>query len=313
MEKSRTRRTSRPPARACKWLLYAHNELHCQAVFTPSRKPFCRPRKKRASGAFNGYHVGMGKHSSRHGGKSPARPPGKQPEADILYGLHTCSEALKNPRREFLSALVTRNALARLGDEFAAAGVEPEVVLPKELDRRLGGDAVHQGVMLTARPLAQPRLDQIARSGLVVMLDQVTDPHNVGAIVRSACAFNVTAVVTTARHSPLGSAVMAKAASGALEHVPFVKVTNLARAMDELKDYGFEIFGLDSDAPGMLDCAMDVPDAAAIVLGAEGKGLRQLTRGKCDHLARLPLPGPIRSLNVSNAAAIALYAMTRAA
>ena len=240
--------------------------------------------------------------------RKQAVPP--EPEEEIIYGLHAAAEALANPRRSIRSVLVTRNAANRLTESLAAAGVEAEIVHPKELDRRLGGDAVHQGILVIADPLPQPRLDQIPRTGLVVMLDQVTDPHNVGAILRTACAFAATAVVTTARHSPHGSAVMIKAASGAIEHVPFVKVTNLARAMDELKEYGFEIYGLDSEAPGILDCEVAPPDPCAIVLGAEGKGLRQLTRQKCDHLVRLDLPGPIRSLNVSNAAALALHAMT---
>ncbi len=265
---------------------------------------------------------GLPKNGARraHGGynhemkpdKTKGRKRGREEEHDILHGLHACEAALRNPRRVFHQAFATRNAARKLEQAFAAAGVEPHIVHPRELDRRLGGGAVHQGVMLVASPLPQPRLDQIPRRGLVVMLDQVTDPHNVGAILRSACAFNATAVVSTARHAPSGSAVMTKAASGAFEHVPFVKVTNLARAMDELKDYGFEIFGLDSDAPGTLDCDAAAPDPAAIVLGAEGKGLRKLTREKCDHLVRMDLPGPIRSLNVSNAAAMALYAMTHA-
>ena len=231
------------------------------------------------------------------------------PEREILYGLHTCEEALKNSRRVFRRTRATRNAARKLEEAFTAAGITPEIVQPKELTRELGPDAVHQGVMLQADPLPQPRLDQLPRRGLLVLLDQVTDPHNVGAILRSACAFAASAVVTTARHAPESSAVLAKAASGALEHVPYVKVTNLARAIAELKDYGFTIYGLDSEAPMALDAIGGVPDAAAIVLGAEGKGLRQLTRQSCDHLVRLALPGPIRSLNVSNAAAITLFAM----
>ncbi len=131
-----------------------------------------------------------------------------------------------------------------------------------------------------------------------------------GAILRTCAAFRVTALVATARHSPEGSGVLFKSASGAYEHVPYVKVTNLARAMDELKTYGFRIVGLDSEAE-MSISAVDPMPPLALVLGAEGKGLRQLTRANCDHLARLDLDGPIKSLNVSNAAAVALYALTR--
>ena len=142
-----------------------------------------------------------------------------------------------------------------------------------------------------------------------MLLDQVTDPHNVGAIMRSCAAFAVTALVATARHSPEASGVLFKAASGAYEHVPFAKVTNLARAMDELRGYGFRLVGLDSE--GEKSIAETAPDRpVALVLGAEGKGLRQLTRQTCDEVVRLDMPGAIKSLNVSNAAAIALYALT---
>ncbi len=158
--------------------------------------------------------------------------------------------------------------------------------------------------------MRQPRLDQIPRQGVVVFLDQVTDPHNVGAIMRSCAAFGVTALVATARHSPEASGVLLKSASGAYEHVPFAKVTNLARAMEELRSYGFLLLGLDSEAEADIgDVSLSLP--LALVLGAEGKGLRQLTRQTCDRVARLDMPGEIKSLNVSNAAAIALYALHR--
>lgn len=229
---------------------------------------------------------------------------------DLIYGVHPVAEALKNPRRRLVGLKASKNAAGRIAAEIAARGIEPEIVHPKDLDRILGADAVHQGLLLEARPLDQPRLDQIDKSGIVVLLDQVTDPHNVGAILRTCAAFRVTALVATARHSPEGSGVLYKSASGAYEHVPYVKVTNLARAMAELKDYGFRIAGLDSEAPGLIS-DIDPAPPLALVLGAEGKGLRQLTRESCDHLVRLDLDGPIRSLNVSNAAAVALYALTR--
>lgn len=229
---------------------------------------------------------------------------------DIIYGVHPVAEALKNPGRTIYSLKASKNAADRLAGEIAARGITPEIVHPNVLDRKLGEDAVHQGLMMEAKPLTQPRLDQIGKSGVVVLLDQVTDPHNVGAILRTCAAFSVTALVATARHSPEASAVLFKSASGAYEHVPFVKVTNLSRAMAELKTCGFRILGLDSDAPETIS-AMDRTPPVAIVLGAEGKGLRQLTRASCDHLVRLELDGPIRSLNVSNACAITLYALTR--
>lgn len=231
-------------------------------------------------------------------------------DIERLYGVHTVAEALKNPKRKFIKLLATKNAADRLQEEIAQARITVEPALPRELDRLLGPDAVHQGLVLDCAPLRQPRLDQIPREGIVVLLDQVTDPHNVGAIMRSCAAFGVTAVVATARHSPEASGVLLKSASGAYEHVPFTKVTNLARAMDELRGYGFLLVGLDSEAPEDIgDAKLGRP--VALVLGAEGKGLRKLTRETCDVVVRLDMPGLIKSLNVSNAAAIALYALHR--
>jgi 23S rRNA (guanosine2251-2'-O)-methyltransferase len=167
---------------------------------------------------------------------------------------------------------------------------------------------VHQGVVVEAKSLPQPRLDQISKDGLLVILDQVTDPHNVGAILRSCAAFGVTAMVTTARHAPHETGVFFKAASGAYEHIPVVRVTNLGRALEELKGYGFTLLGLDSDADIEISHAPK-PKPLALVLGAEGKGLRQKTRELCDTVARLDMPGKIKSLNVSIAAAVSLYAL----
>lgn len=229
---------------------------------------------------------------------------------ELIYGVHPVTEALANPKRKFIRLLATLNAAQRIAGEAKAAGLEPEIVHPKELDRLAGPDAVHQGLVLEASPLPQPRLDEIGRTGLVVLLDQITDPHNVGAIWRSCAAFGVTALIATSRHSPEASGVLAKAASGATEHVPFVHVTNLSRAMAELKDYGFQVVGLDSEAPAAISEVVR-GGPIALVLGAEGKGLRHLTRQNCDLLVRLDLDGPIKSLNVSNAAAIALYALSR--
>lgn len=236
-------------------------------------------------------------------------PPGND-EIERLYGVHPVAEALKNPKRKFIKLLATKNAADRLATEIAEAGITPEPALPRALDRLLGPDAVHQGLVLDCKPLRQPRLDQIPREGVVVVLDQVTDPHNVGAIMRTCAAFGATAVVATARHSPEASGVLLKSASGAYEHVPFAKVTNLARAMAELRDYGFLLLGLDSEAPEDIGDAK-ISRPVALVLGAEGKGLRQLTRETCDLVVRLDTPGAIKSLNVSNAAAIALYALHR--
>jgi 23S rRNA (guanosine2251-2'-O)-methyltransferase len=231
-------------------------------------------------------------------------------ENDVIYGAHPVVEALKNPKRKFVKLMCTLNGVERLKEFTRPLGITPEIVNPKVLDRRLEPDAVHQGMILEAKALRQPRLDQIEQSGVVVMLDQVTDPHNVGAILRTCAAFQVTALVTTARHSADASGVLFKAASGAYEHVPFVKVTNLARAMEELRLEGFRFVGLDSEADVALS-EVDKSPPLVLVLGAEGKGLRELTRKNCDVVAKLDFSGAIRSLNVSNAAAVALYALTR--
>ena len=231
-------------------------------------------------------------------------------ENDVIYGAHPVEEALKNPKRKFVKLTTTLNGAERLKEFTQPLGISPEIVNPKVLDRKVEPDAVHQGMILEAKPLRQPQLNEIEQSGVVVMLDQVTDPHNVGAILRTCAAFQVTAVVTTARHSAEASGVLFKAASGAYEHVPFVKVTNLARAMEELRDAGFRLVGLDSEAEIALG-EVDKTPPLVLVLGAEGKGLRELTRKNCDVVTKLDFSGAIRSLNVSNAAAVALYALTR--
>lgn len=181
---------------------------------------------------------------------------------------------------------------------------------PPELDRLVGRDAVHQGVVAQVEPLPERDLGDLPAGDLVLVLDQVTDPHNVGAILRSAAALDVAALVVTRRHAPRETGTLAKAASGALEHVPLLRVPNLARAIETLSDQGFRTIGLDSEGDDDLpDVLADGP--TALVLGAEGAGLRDLTRKRVDALARLDMPGPIRSLNVSNAAAIALYVTRR--
>jgi len=242
--------------------------------------------------------------------RSAGTPARDSSSVELLYGVHTVNAALANPRRKLRRLWTTRNAAQRLVTPTCGGGSEPEIVLPQTIDRITGPDAVHQGVAAEFDPLPQPRLDEIPRGGVIVLLDQVTDPHNVGAIIRSCAAFAATALVTTARHSPDGSSVLLKAASGAMEHVPFVKVTNLSRAMEELKDYGFTLVGLDGAADADI-ARFSAARPLALVLGAEGKGLRELTRKSCDHLARIDLAGSIESLNVSNAAAVSLYAVTR--
>ena len=229
----------------------------------------------------------------------------------VLYGWHTVIAALTNPSRRVRRLLATENALRRLADEGINVSISPEVMRPDALAERLTPDAVHQGLIAEADPLPSPAIEDLPAMGIVLVLDQITDPHNVGAILRTAAAFAVAAVVTTARHSPEATGVLAKSASGALELVPIVIVQNLARALAGLKARGFLTVGLDSEAPDDL-AAIALQPPLALVLGAEGKGLRQLTGATCDQLARLDLPGAIKSLNVSNAAALALYIASRA-
>ncbi len=230
----------------------------------------------------------------------------------MLYGVHAVAEALGNPKRRSHRLYATDNALHRLRESGVSPGrTEIVQVRPEELDRLLGRDAVHQGLALECEPLPAPALEDLPAEGVVLVLDQVTDPHNVGAILRSAAAFAVRALVITERHSPDATGVLAKTASGGLEHVPIIQVPNLAQALMKLGDIGFQRIGLDSDGPYDL-ADVTPPPPVALVLGAEGKGLRRLTRERCDALARLDMPGAIRSLNVSNAAAIALYALAKA-
>ncbi len=242
----------------------------------------------------------------------PAAP--GAPVADglvLLYGLHTVRAAILNPNRTILSLSVTQNALARLDIGNAAALPFPiDLVSPRDLDALAGSDAVHQGAVALAEPLRTMPLAGLGECRLLLVLDQVTDPHNVGAILRSAVAFNVGAVITTSRHSPAETGVLAKAASGALEMIAHIEVRNLASALEEIAALGFRTIGLDSEGPAVLEETL-AGERIALVLGAEGKGLRQKTRETVAALARLDMPGAIKSLNVSNAAAISLYAAHR--
>jgi len=256
---------------------------------------------------------------SRKGERPPA-PRGREtwarePRASsdgsvILYGWHTVKAALENPQRRIRKLLATENAVRRLAEDAVPLDIAPELVRPDAIARRLGPDAVHNGLLAEADPLPAPELEELETQGVVLVLDQITDPHNVGAILRTAAGFAVAAVVTTARHSPEATGVLAKSASGALEYVPIVTVQNLARALETLRERDYLLVGLDSTGDTDLgDAELRAP--LALVLGAEGKGLRQLTRATCDVVARLDLPGKIKSLNVSNAAALALYVATK--
>ncbi len=254
-----------------------------------------------------------GARHQRGGGRDAHRERrrGEPGDAVVLYGWHTVTAALANPARHFRKLLATENAVRRLAEDGITPPLAPELVRPDALAARLTPDAVHQGLLAEADPLPSPDIEDLDTTGTVLVLDQITDPHNVGAILRSAAAFGATAVVTTARHSPEATGVLAKSASGALEFVPIAIVQNLARGLAALKERGFLVIGLDGGAPDDL-AAMTLQAPLALVLGAEGRGLRQLTGATCDRLARLDLPGAIKSLNVSNAAALALYIASRA-
>ena len=266
-------------------------------------KPFDKDRPRGAKGgAKGGFQAGRGP-GRRDREAGPDGPV-------ILYGWHSVTMALANPKRRIRKLLLTENAARRLTEEGIETRIAPELVRPGQIDQRLSPDAVHQGLLAEVEPLPSPALEDLPAAGTVLALDQVTDPHNVGAILRTAAAFAVNAVIITARHSPEATGVLAKSASGALELVPIVIVQNLARALATLKERGFLTVGLDSAAPGDL-AAMPLSAPLALIIGAEGKGLRHGTRAACERLARLDLPGAIKSLNVSNAAALALYVASR--
>ena len=234
-----------------------------------------------------------------------------------IFGAHAVREALGNPRRQIKELRASRNA----GHALAEAGIPSErlalleEVEPKSLARLLPEGAVHQGFAAFVEPLPPLGLADLAPApagGPLLVLDQVTDPRNVGAILRSAAAFGAGGLLVQDRHSPPESGVLAKAASGALEHVPLVRVPNLAQGLRALEDMGYWRVGLAGEADADLEAALAAAPgpALALVLGAEGTGLRRLTRETCDALARLPTQGPVASLNVSAAAAVALYAAT---
>lgn len=231
-----------------------------------------------------------------------------------LFGLHAVRDALVNPAREKLRLVLTKNALDKLQDAVAQSGMEPEITDPRHFEVPIAPDSVHQGAALEARPLSWGRFEDVCVSGeglpLVVCLDRVTDPHNVGAVLRSAEVFGARAVIAPRHHSAPETGALAKTASGALERQPYLRVTNLADAMVTLREMGFRLIGLDGDGTVTLDEALSDAGgrAVALVLGAEGPGLRDRTRDTCDVVARIPFQGQFGSLNVSNAAAVALYA-----
>jgi 23S rRNA (guanosine2251-2'-O)-methyltransferase len=255
----------------------------------------------------------------------PSRPVPADPSRGRgvwLYGIHPVLAALANPARRVHRVVITGESETTLAPRIAAlsqghSGLPRAEILPRDaLERLLPRGAVHQGIAAQLEGLEELDIEDIIRatdgqdSARVVVLDQVTDPHNVGAILRSAAAFGTAAVVMPERNSPPSTGTLAKAASGAIERVPLVRVVNLARTLDRLKNAGFWCVGLDATATTALHAA-DLSGKVAVVLGAEGEGLRRLTREHCDLMVRIPIGRGMESLNVSNAAAIALYELAR--
>lgn len=257
----------------------------------------------------------MAKIKAARGKRPPAAKRRRGPKGNAaghwLYGHHAVAAALNNPARQVIRLLATPQGAERLRAECPDA--KPETAERGLIESLLPEGAVHQGVALETSPLPAPALEDVAASvsgsGLLLVLDQVTDPQNVGAILRSAAAFGAKALIMPHRHAPPVTGALAKAASGALEHVPLVTVTNLDRGLKTLKQADFWILGLDAAADtAIADTTID--GKLVLVLGAEGTGLRRLTAERCDLLLRLPMTGPIPSLNVSAAAAVALYALS---
>ncbi len=248
-----------------------------------------------------------------------------RPRRERLYGAHAVAAALANPIRRCHRLIATREGAELLAQRVAGRALPlparalldaPQLVRRQDLDALLPSGAVHQGIVLETAPLPAVDLVAICRAAVdsgshtVLVLDQVTDPHNVGAILRSAAAFDVHAVIVQERHAPHGGGALAKAACGALETMPLARVVNIARTLVILKELGFRCLGLDTEAAETLE-SVDTSGPLALVLGAEDEGLRRLTRERCDMTARIPLSDATESLNVSNAAAIALYELAR--
>ncbi|MEH6495372.1 MAG: 23S rRNA (guanosine(2251)-2'-O)-methyltransferase RlmB [Pseudomonas marincola] len=274
-----------------------------------------KPPKGQKSNFFSG---------ARKTGQTRSKSP--QGDADFsardnwLYGDHAVMAALQNPKRKIKRLVLSKSKSQNLDDEardIINSFGSIEIVPPDQLHALLPENAIHQGIALQANPLHAydiediPKLTENQSSTSVAVLDQVTDPHNVGAILRSAAAFGISAVIIPDRHSPPITGVLAKSASGAVETVPLIRVNNLARALDKLEEFGFWRIGMDGSAEQELDDAVKGAAKVALILGSEGKGLRRLTAEKCDLMGKLPISSQIESLNVSNAAAIAFYEMAR--
>ena len=235
-----------------------------------------------------------------------------------IYGHHAVVAALANPERKIMRLVATTEAAVKLNEDTAVprdALKHTKSAARVEIDGLVGAGSVHQGIALLTRPIENDLTEVLERvsvdpNACIVVLDQVTDPHNVGAVLRSAATFGASAVVAPDRHAPEETGTMAKAASGALDKIPYVKAINLVRALEQCKTSGFWIVGLAADVPTKMS-EVALKGRIALVLGAEGEGLRRLVHETCDHVASLPMAGEMESLNVSNAAAVALYEKAR--
>ncbi len=246
---------------------------------------------------------------------------GDAAESLFLFGLHAVRDALLNPKREKLRLMLTKNAADRLGDAITTAvttaNITPEIVDPRHFNPPIDAQSVHQGAVLEVKPLNWGSVSELCAphddAPLLVLLDRVSDPHNVGAILRSAEVFGARAVIAPHRHSAPETGALAKTASGALERQPYLRVPNLAKSMTALREMGYFIIGLDGEADMTLTKAMaDLPDVPlALALGSEGPGLRELTKKTCHRIAKIPFAGGFGSLNVSNAGAVSLYAASQ--
>jgi 23S rRNA (guanosine2251-2'-O)-methyltransferase len=271
------------------------------------------PKGRKKNSSTSRRNQGASHPQSRRGGKAGAA------DESWFYGDHAVFAALSNPQRKIKRLLITRSKFSGLDPDkqklVETTGIF-ELVDKDIISSLLLDTAVHQGIAVLPFPLDDLTIDDLSDISTktcetIAVLDQVTDPHNVGAILRSAAAFNIKAIIVPDRHSPPITGVLARSASGAVETVPIIRVGNLSRALDQLAEKGFWRIGLDGHADALLETVSNDLRKVAIVLGSEGKGLRQLTSQKCDLLAKLPISPGIESLNVSNAAAIAFYELAR--
>jgi 23S rRNA (guanosine2251-2'-O)-methyltransferase len=286
-----------------------------------------RPGPRKPGAKQGGFKPGASKQAgpkqpgARPSGPRPSNPRQAEPKPSgprqsglWLYGLHAARAALANPGRRVQRAVLTERAAEEIGSALLS-GVRQEIANMDQVSKLLAAGSVHQGVALQVEKLPRRDLDEVLslpfeRRRVVLVLDQITDPHNTGAILRSAVAFGVTAVIVQDRNAPDESGVLAKAASGALDTVPYVQVVNIARTLEDLGKRDFWRVALAGDGELALADAAQSGDIA-LVLGSEGSGIRRLVRERCDAAAFIPMDGAMESLNVSNAAAVALYELRR--